>query len=85
MASPETDVYDVFGKHIIPSYIAPITRIGLVEVGLVRQSVDYAERGSINPNVKANVSYHPDSELITLLMMLLEQPLRPKWNLKSEA
>ena len=64
MASPETDVYDVFGKHIIPSYIAPITRIGLVEIGLVRQSVDYAERGSINPNVKANVSYNPDSELI---------------------
>ncbi len=64
MASPETDVYDVFGKHIIPSYIAPITRIGLVEVGLVRQSVDYAERGLINPNVKANVSYNPDSELI---------------------
>ena len=32
MASPETDVYDVFGKHIIPGYIAPITRIGLVEV-----------------------------------------------------
>ena len=46
MASPETDVYDVFGKHIIPGYIAPITRLGLVEVGLVRQSVDYAERGS---------------------------------------
>ena len=64
MASPETDVYDVFGKHIIPGYIAPITRIGLVEVGLVRQSVDYAEKGSINPNVKANVSYNPDSELI---------------------
>ncbi len=64
MASPETDVYDVFGKHIVPSYIAPITRLGLVEIGLVRQSVDYAERGSINPNVKANVSYNPDSELI---------------------
>ena len=64
MASPETDVYDVYGKHIIPGYIAPITRIGLVEIGLVRQTVDYAERGSINPNVKANVSYNPDSELI---------------------
>jgi len=37
MASPETDVYDVFGKHIIPSYIAPITRIGLVEIGLVEE------------------------------------------------
>ena len=54
----------VYGKHIVPSYIAPITRIGLVEVNAVRQSVDYAETGSINPNVKANVSYNPDSELI---------------------
>ena len=64
MPSPQTDVYDVYGKHIVPSYIAPITRIGLVEVNAVRQSVDYAETGSINPNVKANVSYNPDSELI---------------------
>lgn len=66
MASPETDVYDVFGKHIIPGYIAPITRIGLVEIGLVKQTRDFAERGSFNPNVKANVSYNPDSELIPI-------------------
>ena len=66
MASPETDVYDVFGKHIVPSYIAPLTRIGLVEIGLVRQTHDFVESGSINPNVKANVSYNPDSELIPI-------------------
>ena len=66
MASPETDVYDVFGKHIIPGYIAPITRIGLVEIGLVKQTRDFAERGSFNPNVKANVSYNPDSDLIPI-------------------
>ena len=66
MASPEADVYDVFGKHIIPGYIAPITRIGLVEIGLVKQTRDFAERGSFNPNVKANVSYNPDSDLIPI-------------------
>ena len=66
MASPETDVYDVFGKHIIPGYIAPITRIGLVEIGLVKQTRDFAERESFNPNVKANVSYNPDSDLIPI-------------------
>ena len=66
MASPETDVYDVFGKHIVPGYIAPITRIGLVEIGLVKQTRDFAERGSFNPNVKANVSYNPDSDLIPI-------------------
>ena len=59
-------VYDVFGKHIIPGYIAPITRIGLVEIGLVKQTRDFAERGSFNPNVKANVSYNPDSDLIPI-------------------
>ena len=66
MASPETDVYDVFGKHIIPGYIAPITRIGLVEIGLVKQTRDFSERGSFNPNVKANVSYNTDSDLIPI-------------------
>ena len=66
MASPETDVYDVFGKHIIPGYIAPITRIGLVEIGLVKQTRDFAERGSFNPNVKANVRYNPHSDLIPI-------------------
>ena len=66
MASPETDVYDVFGKHIIPSYIAPITRSGLVEIGLVKQTRDFSEKGSFNPNVKANVSYNPDSDLIPI-------------------
>ena len=66
MASPETDVYDVFGKHIIPGYIAPITRIGLVEIGLVKQTRDFAERGSFNPNVNANVSYNPASDLIPI-------------------
>jgi len=64
MASPETDVYDIYDKHVVPGYIAPLTQLGLVEIGLVRQTRDYAETGDINPNVRANVSYNPDSELI---------------------
>ncbi len=64
MSSPETDVYDIYDKHVVPGYIAPITQLGLVEIGLVRQTRDYAETGEINSNVRANVSYNPDSELI---------------------
>ena len=30
MASPETDVYDIYDKHVVPGYIAPFTQLGLV-------------------------------------------------------
>ena len=64
--SPETDVYDIYGKHVVPGYIAGYTRIGLTEIGLVKQTNDYSEIGEYNPNVRANVSYNPDSELIPI-------------------
>ncbi len=62
--SPDTDVYDIYGKHVVPGYIASFTRLGLVEIGLVKQTQDFKEFGDLNPNVRANVSYNPDSELI---------------------
>lgn len=63
-ASPETDVYDIFGKHVVPGYIAAFTRIGLTEISAVKQTNDHSEVGEINPNTRANVSYNPDSDLI---------------------
>ena len=36
--SPDTDVYDIYEKHVVPGYIAPITQIGLVEIGAVKQT-----------------------------------------------
>jgi imidazolonepropionase-like amidohydrolase len=38
--------------------------MGLVEVNAVRSTRDFAEVGSFNPNVRAEVSYNPDSEII---------------------
>ncbi len=63
-ASPETDVYDIFGKHVVPGYIAAYTRIGLTEISAVKQTNDHSEVGDYNPNTRANVSYNPDSDLI---------------------
>ena len=63
-ASPETDVYDIFGKHVVPGYIAAFTRIGLTEISAVKQTNDHSEIGEYNPNTRANVSYNPDSDLI---------------------
>ena len=62
--SENTEIIDVSGKHIYPGLISAGSTLGLQEIGAVRATRDNAETGSINPNVKANVSYHPDSELI---------------------
>ena len=62
--SPETDVLEIYGKHVIPGFIAGYTRIGLTEISAVKQTNDHSEIGEINPNVRANVAYNPDSDLI---------------------
>lgn len=55
---------DVSGKHIYPGLIDAYSELGLVEVSSVRGSRDQAETGQINPNVKAQIAFNPDSELI---------------------
>jgi imidazolonepropionase-like amidohydrolase len=64
--SPETDVYDIYGKHVVPGFIAAYTRIGLTEISAVKQTNDHSEVGEINPNVRANVTYNTDSDLISI-------------------
>ncbi|HIF00670.1 MAG TPA: imidazolonepropionase [Fuerstia sp.] len=59
-----TEVIDLKGQHVYPSLIESYSQIGLEEISAVRASRDYSETGSINPNVRANVSVNPDSELI---------------------
>ena len=57
---------DASGQHIFPGLISAGSTLGLQEIGAVRATRDYAEVGDINPNVRANVSYNPDSELIPI-------------------
>ena len=57
---------NAFGKYIFPGLISASTVLGLQEIGAVRATRDYAEVGEFNPNVRANVSYNPDSELIPI-------------------
>ncbi|MCF6237578.1 MAG: amidohydrolase family protein [Candidatus Marinimicrobia bacterium] len=63
---PEMVVIDAHGKHIYPGLIASISTLGLVEVSAVRATVDYNEVGGNTPEVRANASYNPDSELIPI-------------------
>ena len=62
----DTTMIDATGQHIFPGLISAGSTLGLQEIGAVRATRDYAEVGSINPNVRANVSYNPDSELIPI-------------------
>lgn len=57
-------IFDAAGKHVYPGFIAPDTRLGLVEVEAVRATQDFVEIGGINPNARALVAYNTDSEII---------------------
>ena len=57
-------IIDVSGQHIYPGLILPDTDLGLVEINAVRATVDNAEAGTLNPNVRSIISYNTDSELI---------------------
>jgi len=52
------------GKHVYPGLIAASSALGLVEISAVRATRDFAEAGDIKPNVRAEVSINPDSELL---------------------
>ncbi|MGY8780217.1 MAG: amidohydrolase family protein [Fidelibacterota bacterium] len=58
------EVIDLEGRHVYPGFIAAISGIGLVEISAVDVTNDHSERGDFNPNVRTNVAYNPDSEII---------------------
>ncbi|MFC2122034.1 amidohydrolase family protein, partial [Bacteroidota bacterium] len=55
------------GKHLYPGLILANVSLGLVEVGSVRATVDAAEIGVFNPNIRSIVAYNTDSEVIPTL------------------
>lgn len=59
-----TETIDLNGKHVYPGMIAAASVMGLTEIGAVAVTRDFSERGSVNPNVRAEVAYNPDSEII---------------------
>lgn len=55
---------DVRGRRVYPGLINAYSQLGLVEIGAVRATRDYAETGTVNPNARAETAFNPDSELI---------------------
>ena len=61
------EVIDAAGHHIYPGFILCNSQIGLTEVSSIRAMRDFAERGSINPNIRSVISYNTDSEFVPSL------------------
>lgn len=60
---------DATGKHLYPGFVHPQTTLGLVEVESVPGTVDVAELGDVNSNVRAEVAFNADSFLLPPAMM----------------
>ncbi|MAY84670.1 MAG: amidohydrolase [Flavobacteriales bacterium] len=50
-------------KHVYPGFIAPNSRLGLVEIGAVRASRDYDDVGEFNPHVRSLTAYNTESRI----------------------
>lgn len=57
-----TEEYDASGKYLYPAFIHAYTNMGLTEIGAVDVTSDFNEFGQINPNVRAEKAFHPESE-----------------------
>lgn len=62
--NPNAEIIEAAGKHIYPGFIAPMSRLGLTEIGAVRSTNDYAEVGGVTPHVRALIAYNTDSQII---------------------
>ncbi len=51
------------GKHIYPGFIAPNSRLGLVEIDAVRASRDQREIGQFKPHIRSLIAYNTESRI----------------------
>ena len=56
---------DATGQHIYPGLIDSNSAMGLFEIGGWGVTIDTNELGSVNPNVRAQVAFNPESRHIT--------------------
>ena len=56
------EIIDASGKHVYPGFIQGRSTIGLMEISRIQESTDLQETGAINPNIRAQVAFHPVSE-----------------------
>lgn len=51
------------GQHVYPGFIAPNSRLGLVEIGAVRATRDANDVGNFKPHVRSLIAYNTESKI----------------------
>ena len=65
LTTPEGAVVrSIAGKQLYPGLVSANTVLGMVEVNSVAGTNDWSETGTTNPNIRAQVEFNPESELI---------------------
>ncbi|MFN5332950.1 MAG: amidohydrolase family protein [Bacteroidota bacterium] len=64
LPSEGAEIIDCSGLFIYPGMIDGGTRLGLVEVSSVPETVDYSDVGNVTPNMQALTTVNPNSEAI---------------------
>lgn len=57
-------VINLSGQHLYPGFVAPNSTLGLTELEAVRASNDFYEFGYFNPNIKAQIAFNCESNVI---------------------
>lgn len=60
----DATVWNCTGKQVYPGFIAANTQLGLIEIGTIEGSNDTQETGNVNPNIRAEIMFNPDSDLL---------------------
>ena len=60
----DIDIVDANGGFVYPGLISSLSQVGMVEIQAVRATVDLTEVGKFNPNVRAEITLNPDSDLL---------------------
>lgn len=56
-------IIHINGKHLYPGFIAPNSRLGLVEVEAVRATRDFDDVGEFSPHVRSIIAYNTESRI----------------------
>ena len=59
-------IVDAAGKYIYPGLVDSYSQMGLYEIGAVRMTVDLNEQGDVNPNIKTERAFNPESRHIAI-------------------
>ncbi len=62
------ETVDLAGRHLYPGFVHPLSVLGLTEISSVRGTRDYSEIGDVNSDVRAEVAFNADSELLPVAM-----------------